>query len=188
MNKNKRRVQPILSDSFGAAMGSKAAEHLDSSKQWAAPALTTLGGRWGNKACEQQASFSWNIIAFLVSSSGRNRALLTSSSPQIYVSEESNHWNGLGRHCSFQQSHSGAKLRAAGRFWLRVCTHTVFRDTLWEKARRNPVLSSVFRGTPRHFRWGNPLGIGKGIRLNSCTLFSSILGYFSGIQIPGPHL
>lgn len=40
MYEEEKPVQLILSDSLGAAMGSKAAEHLENSKQWAAPALT----------------------------------------------------------------------------------------------------------------------------------------------------
>lgn len=50
VNENQKPAQPILCDSFGAAMGSKAAEHLDSSKQWGAPSLTTPGGKQGNNA------------------------------------------------------------------------------------------------------------------------------------------
>lgn len=46
-------VQLILSDSFGAAMGSRVAEHLENSEQWAAAALATSEGRHGNNACEQ---------------------------------------------------------------------------------------------------------------------------------------
>lgn len=67
--------------------------------------------------------------------------------------------------------------------FTQLSVHTLWFETLREEARKNAVFIWIFRETLRRFRWGNPLGTGRGMRLNSCTLFYSILGYFSGTQI-----
>lgn len=44
----------------------------------------------------------------------------------MYVSEERDNLSGFGRHCSFEQSHSRVRIRAAERFWKGAHLRTAF--------------------------------------------------------------